>query len=357
MKLNELKEIVKTSPNDAVLLTGLENQKASNNLKYITGYSGSFGLALVGENYQYFISDFRYIDQVKAEVPDFTFVEIDGSINDTLNILIEQENIKYLGFDQNIRYSEYASYQKLNCELNPLDNVVENLRVTKTKEEVAILKKACEITDQALEHVVSKIQVGMKEKDIEVMLKTKMFELGADNTWDRFIVASGARGAMPHGMASEKLIEDGDFVTFDLGCFYKGYSSDMTRTICMGEPGDKMKEIYNVVYEAQTKAVAGAKAGITGKELDAIARDHITTSGYGDFFKHGLGHGLGLDIHENPRANPKNEEPLKEGTCITIEPGVYISGLGGVRIEDDVILTTDGCIVLNEFSKELIIIK
>jgi len=357
MILEKLQTIITDLDVDAILLTGLENPTAAKNLKYVTGYSGSFGFAIIGENYQYFISDFRYRDQVKQEVPNFTFVEIEGGLLKTLQSVVEKEDIKTLGFDKKIRVSEYEIYSDLTVELSGLDNIIESLRISKTDAEIELLKKACEITDQALNEVLRDVKAGVSERTLEIKLKNRMIELGADSTWERFIVASGARGAMPHGMASDKLIEDGDMITFDIGCFYQGYSSDMTRTVSLGEPNDKMKEIYEVVLEAQKQGVEAAKAAITGKALDAVCRDYITSQGYGEYFQHGTGHGLGLDVHENPRVSSINNEPLELGACVTIEPGVYISGLGGVRIEDDVILTEDGCIILNEFPKELIIIK
>jgi Xaa-Pro aminopeptidase len=187
-----------------------------------------------------------------------------------------------------------------------------------------------------------------------VILKNKMLEFGAEKTWDRFIVASGYRGAMPHGMASDKIIETGEMVTFDIGCFYKGYSSDLTRTVAIGNVDPKMLEIYDIVYQAQKLAVEKAKAGMTGAELDSICRDYITEKGYGEYFKHTTGHGLGLDVHEAPRVSQANDKPLELHACVTIEPGIYITGLGGVRIEDDVILLEDGCLILNEAPKELI---
>lgn len=357
MKLSELQNIIEIEEIDALLLSGLENPVASRNLRYITGYTGSYGFAIIGEDYQYFISDFRYRDQAKKEVPDFTFVEIEGSLIEALNSIIKKENIKVLGFDQKIRYSEFVMYQKLECELLPTTNFVEILRVSKTNDEVKLIKKACEITDQALTYALDFVKPGVKERDIEILLKNKMIDLGADSTWERFIVASGERGAMPHGMATDKVIKDGEMVTFDIGCFYKGYSSDMTRTVAVGNVDIKMKQIYDIVYEAQKRGVQAAKAGMTGKELDSVCRDYIAGAGYGEYFKHGTGHGLGLDVHEGPRVNQKNDEPLEIGACVTIEPGIYITGLGGVRIEDDVILTEDGCIILNEFPKELIVLK
>lgn len=357
MILQKLQKKIAELSVDAVLLTGMENPTAGKNLKYVTGYSGSFGFAIIGATYQYFISDFRYRDQVQQEVPHFTFVEINGGLLKTLLSVVEKENIKSLGFDKKIRYSEFEMYQGLPVELSGLDNLIESLRVAKTDAEVLILKKACEITDQALTDVLKEVKAGVSERSLEIKLKNRMIELGADSTWERFIVASGARGAMPHGMASDKLIEQGDMITFDIGCFYQGYSSDMTRTVSLGEPSAKMKEIYEIVLGAQVAGVKAAKAGMTGKELDAVCRDYITEKGYGEYFQHGTGHGLGLDVHENPRVSSINNEPLELDACVTVEPGIYISGLGGVRIEDDIILKEDGCVILNEFTKELLIIK
>ena len=355
MILKKLKENIKNSSYDAILLTGLENPVAAKNLKYVTGYTGSFGFAIVTLNNQYMISDFRYRDQVKLECPDFTIKEIETSFVKMIEEVLKEEDIKTLGFDKKMRFSEYELYAALDVELIPMDNVIEEIRVSKNESELALLKKACEITDQALEYTLSLDLVGMKERDVEVILKSKMLELGADGTWDRFIVASGPRGAMPHGMASDKVIQTGEFVTFDIGCIYKGYSSDLTRTVAFGEVDQQMVEIYNIVLEAQKKACSIAKAGMTGKELDSVCRDYITEKGYGDFFKHGTGHGLGLDVHEAPRVSQANDKPLELGAVVTIEPGIYVSGLGGVRIEDDVFLTEDGCVILNKFPKELII--
>ena len=357
MIVNKLQEVIKNEKIDALLLTGLENPVAAKNLQYITNYSGSYGFSIIGENFKYFVSDFRYRQQAKNEAPEFTFVEIDGSLIDALNSIVKKEKIKLLGFDQKIRYSEFSMYQDLDCELIPTRNLVESLRVSKTKDEVKLIKKACEITDQALTYVLDFVKPGVKERDLEILLKNKMIELGADSTWPRFIVASGERGSMPHGMASDKLLKEGELVTFDIGCFYKGYSSDMTRTVAIGEIDTQLKQIYDIVLEAQKRGVQAAIAGITGKELDSVCRDYISGAGYGEYFKHGTGHGLGLDVHESPRVSQANDKPLELGACVTIEPGIYISGLGGVRIEDDVILTEDGCIVLNEFPKELITLK
>ena len=357
MIIDKLRKAIAESEFDAIILSGMENPKAAKNLFYVTKYTGTYGFAIIGKNFKYFLSDFRYRDQVKTEVPDFTFVEIKSSLIKTLDNIILKEDIKLLGFDKNMRFSEYEMYNKLSCKLIPMNNVLENIRVSKSAEEITLLQKACEITDKALEYVLSIIKTGMTERELEIILKRKMIDLGAEATWDRFIVASGERGAMPHGNASDKVIKNGELITFDIGCFYKGYSSDMTRTIAMGDVSQEMKNIYSIVLEAQQRTVKAAKAGITGKALDSVSRDYITKAGYGDYFKHGTGHGLGLDVHEAPRVSQAYDKPLELGACVTIEPGIYITGLGGVRIEDDVILTEDGCIVLNQFPKELITIK
>jgi Xaa-Pro aminopeptidase len=354
MVLEALRKNIKKHKYQAIMLTGLENPIAAKNLRYVTGYTGSYGVAIVTEEKQFFLTDFRYRDQVKMQCPEFTYVEISESLIKGIQQVLEENNISSIGFDKKMRFSEYELYQKLEVELIPMNNVIETLRVSKMPNEMELIKKACEITDQALEYTLSLDLVGMKERDVEVILKSKMLELGANNTWDRFIVASGERGAMPHGMASEKIIQNNEFVTFDIGCEYNGYTSDLTRTVAFGNPDPKLVEIYNVVYEAQVKAVAAAKAGMTGKELDAICRDYITEKGYGEYFKHGTGHGIGLDVHEGPRVSAANTNPLELGAVVTVEPGIYITGLGGVRIEDDIILTEEGCIVLNMFPKELI---
>jgi Xaa-Pro aminopeptidase len=357
MVVKEIQKRLKKEKFDALLLTGLENPAAKKNLQYVTKYTGSYGFAIIGENYKYFISDFRYRDQVKKEVPEFTFVEIKGSFLKALEEVISRESISSLGFDKRIRYSEYEQYLTLGIHLVPLDNFMESFRVHKTDEEIKLIKRACDITDQALNDVLPLVKEGVTERFLETKLKNRMIELGADNTWDRFIVASGERGAMPHGMASDKLIKYGEMITFDIGCSYKGYYSDLTRTVALGNPSDEMKKIYDIVKEAQQRAVDHAKAGMTGRDLDAVCREYITQQGYGEYFQHGTGHGLGMDVHEAPRVATYNENPLELHACVTIEPGIYITGLGGVRIEDDVILTEDGCIVLNEFPKDLIILK
>lgn len=354
--IDKLRELMKKENIEAYLLSGIENPMSTKNLLYVTNYTGSYGVAIVSKDEAYFVSDFRYREQVAKEVKAFQFVEVEKTLLDTLKELIATMGIKTLSFDPKITYQEYQTLESIDIDLSPKGGLVEQLREQKTSEEIDKIKRACEITDEALEYTLDKIRVGMREKEVEIILKNKMIELGADKTWDRFIVASGVRGSMPHGMASDKELNEGELITFDIGCFYQGYSSDLTRTVALGSVSPKLKEIYDVVYQAQKSAVEKAKAKMSGKEIDAICRDYITKAGFGEYFKHGTGHGLGLDVHESPSVSSRNSEPLKNASCITIEPGIYIAGLGGVRIEDDVILHNDGCTILNRFPKELIIV-
>ncbi|MGM0509191.1 MAG: M24 family metallopeptidase, partial [Fusobacteriota bacterium] len=212
------------------------------------------------------------------------------------------------------------------------------------------------ITDIAFEEITSKIKVGMKENEVAAQLEYIMKKNGATDKSFETIVASGHRSAMPHGVATDKIIGKNEFVKMDYGCYYNGYVSDMTRTVFIGEPTEKHKEIYNTVLEAQKLAISKVKAGMKAKELDKIARDYITSKGYEDNFGHGLGHGIGLEIHESPGISQKGEVELKENMVITIEPGIYIEGFGGVRIEDDVVVKKDGCEVLNKSPKDELII-
>ncbi len=219
------------------------------------------------------------------------------------------------------------------------------------------MKKACEITDQAFSHILTFIKPGVTEIEVANELERYLKTLGASAMSFDTIVASGLRSAMPHGVASDKVIEEGDVVTLDFGCYYQGYSSDMTRTIAVGSIDPKLEEIYHVVLDAHNLVNQKAKAGMTGAELDAIARDYISEKGYGQYFGHSLGHGVGLDIHEAPGVNAKNDQPVEVGMVITNEPGIYIEGLGGVRIEDDLVVHPDHVELLNRSPKELIILE
>ncbi len=325
------------------------------NVTYITGFTGDDSVALVTHDKAIFITDGRYTEQAQKEVKDFEVIEHKTGIKEVLKEYIKTLEIKKLAFEENISYGQYRELKELlEIELIPQANLVETLRMVKDEEEIENIKKAQNITDRAFEHLLKFIKVGMTEKEVALELEYFMKKQGAEDLSFDTIVASGKRSSLPHGKASEKVIEKGDFVTIDFGCKVGGYCSDMTRTIVMGKASEKQKEIYNIVLEAQQKAIDNIRAGITSKEADLLARSVIEEKGYGQYFSHSLGHGVGLEVHEAPSLSFKKEEILKEGAIVTVEPGIYIPDFGGVRIEDMVLLKEDGVINLTKSPKYLI---
>ena len=235
----------------------------------------------------------------------------------------------------------------------PTSRVVESLRAVKDEGERDAIRKAAAIADRAFERILEELRPGRTEREIALRLEFMMREMGADGASFDIIVASGPRSALPHGVASDRVLEKGDLVTLDFGASYRGYCSDITRTVVLGEPNDAQRRIYETVREAQQAAVDAIRPGMTGKEADRVARDRIKASGYEKYFGHGTGHGLGMEVHEAPRLSPRGEEILEPGMVVTVEPGIYLPEFGGVRIEDDVIVTEDGREVLTQSPKHL----
>ncbi|MGL4521191.1 MAG: M24 family metallopeptidase [Bacilli bacterium] len=352
-RIQKLQNYMKTQQLDAFLITSTTNRR------YMTGFTGTSGYALVTKESAYFITDFRYIDQATTQTDGYEIVQHVGPIVQEVAELLKKLSVEKLGFEKDfVSYGTYELYAALwtNTQLLGTSGVVENFRHVKDEEELIIMREAADIADKAFAHICTYIKPGQKETDVRDELEMSMRKLGADCSSFEIIVASGVRSSLPHGVASEKIIEAGDVITLDFGAYYKGYCSDITRTIAVGHISDEMKHIYDTVLQAQEHAVANIKAGLTGKEADALARDIIAAAGYGPNFGHSTGHGLGMDVHEQPGVNSKNEEPLQIGMVVTVEPGIYVSNLGGVRIEDDVVLTENGCEVLTHSPKHLIIL-
>ncbi|QXM07475.1 M24 family metallopeptidase [Crassaminicella indica] len=347
-RIYKLREILKEKKLDAALIHKPENRR------YISGFTGTSGYALITMNKAFFITDFRYIDQAKQECKEYDIVKHDNEYN--IYSIINELNLQYLGFEEDfITYNQYKEFsKKLNNTLVPLNGAINSMRKIKYEEELKFIEQAANIADEAFLHICEYIKPGITERAVALELEFFMKNKGATATSFDTIVASGIRSALPHGVASNKTLEKGDFITIDFGCIYKGYCSDMTRTIVLGKANDKQKEIYNIVLEAQLKALEEIKPGITGREADKIARDFITSKGYGKNFGHGLGHGVGLEIHEEPRLSPIGKELLQVGMVVTDEPGIYLSGFGGVRIEDLLVITENGNRVLSKSPKHLI---
>ncbi len=351
-RLTRLRSMLQQEGIDGLLLTN------SYNRTYMTGFTGTAGGVLLSAERALFITDFRYVEQAQKQAVGYEIVQHTGPITEEVAKRAKELGITKLGFEQDtLTYSEYRMYgDKAEAELVPVSGLVEKLRLIKTDAEIKILKEAAQIADAAFTHILSFIRPGVSELAVSNELEFFMRRQGAVSSSFDIIVASGHRSALPHGVASEKLIETGEFVTLDFGAYYKGYCSDITRTIAVGEPSQDLKDIYDVVLEAQLRGLGGIRAGITGKEADALTRDYITEKGYGQYFGHSTGHGIGLEIHEGPGLSFRSDAVLEPGMAVTVEPGIYIAGLGGVRIEDDVIVTKEGNEILTHSPKELIIL-
>lgn len=329
---------------------------------YATGFhsTGTDGLALITKRRAYYFTDSRYTEAAARAVPGAELREVKAGRGYAalLNEVIEEEHLRKLGFeDAYMTVREHGAYEKaLRCELVPATELLLRLRTVKSEAELEAMTAAQRIAERALEDILGEIRPGVTEKEIAARLQYLMLHYGAaDMSFDP-IVVSGPNGSLPHGVPSEKEIQSGEFVTMDFGCVYRGYCSDMTRTVAVGSVTEEMRTVYETVLAAQRAGIAAARAGVTGKAVDGAARAVIEQAGYGPCFGHSFGHGVGVEIHEAPNASPMNEQPLPAGAVISAEPGIYLPGRLGVRIEDVVVLTEEGCRNLTRAPKELLIL-
>jgi Xaa-Pro aminopeptidase len=338
---------------DCVLITSDINRR------YFTGMRSSAGVVLAFPDKAYLLIDFRYIEKARATVTDAEVIEM-KKLYPQLMELFTKHNAQSVAIEsETMTVKELNAYEHFFTDIHfvhndSLSNAIASLRITKDDEEIACIQKAQEIAEKALDEVMSFIKAGVTEREIALELNRLMFAYGAEDLSFDTIVLSGANTSMPHGVPSDKKIEEGEFVLMDFGAVYNGYHSDMTRTVCVGEPTEEMRKVYDTVLQAQLAGLEAAKAGILGSDLDKVSRDVIEQAGYGECFGHSLGHGVGMEIHEKPNASPNYKLPLNDGAVVTIEPGIYIAGKFGVRIEDFVILTENGCKNLTKSAKNLI---
>lgn len=349
LKLQKLRTEMKHRDVEAVLVT------SPFNLRYITEFTGTAGLAIVTPEKAVFITDFRYTEQANNQIKEFEVVQAEKNLMDQAVQTVASLGIQKLAFEQDyMTYSTAVQYkEKMAVEMEPISNLVEKIRVVKTPEEVSILKAAAKIADDAFEHICGFIRTGLTELEVSNELEFFMRKQGATSSSFDIIVASGLRSALPHGVATDKVIEKGDMITLDFGALYNGYISDITRTVAVGEPSAQMKEIYDIVLKAQELGVEKIGPGMSGIEADALARDFIKSKGYGEAFGHSTGHGIGLEVHESPGLSFRSETVLEPGMAVTVEPGIYLPGVGGVRIEDDILITESGNERLTNSTKEL----
>lgn len=337
---------------DALLYSDLKD------IRYLCGFSGSEGLLLVSASGLFLLVDSRYTTQAREETTGCDVVEFREK-KATLAALMADKGFRSLGFqDQRVTVSFYNELveSQPGVRFVPLGAEPASLRTVKDSREIESLEKVAAIASETFLDVVRTIKPGETERDVAIRLEFALRNAGVDDKAFDFIVASGERGALPHGRATNKAICSGELVTIDFGALLDGYNSDETVTLAVGSADDRQRQIYQVVKDAHDKALAAVRPGVKLRDIDAVARDCIARQGYGEFFGHGLGHGVGLDVHEKPVVSFRSEDVVREGMVFTIEPGIYLPGWGGVRIEDMVVATTGGCRVLSRVPKELMVL-
>jgi Xaa-Pro aminopeptidase len=340
---------------EAIVVTHLPN------VRYLTGYTGSNGLALIAPDRRLFLTDFRYVEQAAAEVdPGFERHTVQNELLEALDELLGDGGVR-LGFErEHVSVGEHDRLrQRLDArvELVGLSSVVEDLRAIKEPQEIERIAEAAELADAALRRVIGEGLEGRTERDVAIALELDMRRRGAEHPSFDTIVAAGPNGALPHARARDVEIRQGDLVVIDWGAELDGYCSDCTRTFSVGEPSAEARRVYELVHEAQLAGLHAVRAGAGGREVDGVARGVIEAGGHGPHFGHGLGHGVGIDVHEAPRLSKRSSDELASGHVVTVEPGVYLPGRFGVRIEDLVVVEDDGCRILTSLSKELTVVE
>lgn len=352
-RLAKLRALLNEHHTDALLVTSTVNRK------YISGFTGSSGMLLITADKALLYSDFRYRTQAPVQAPSFEFIEHQASVIDAIQesaLALQLTKISFEAHDMSFEtYSSYVN-QLQGIELVASGKWIEQLRMVKDEDELVIMREAALLADQTFNHIAGLIKPGMRELDVALAIEFYMRNHGATSSSFETIVASGERSALPHGVASDRILQNEEYVKLDFGAYYHGYCSDITRTVMLGKPTDRHRDIYQIVLEAQQATLQGIRPGMTGREADAIARNIITKHGYGDLFGHGTGHGLGMEIHESPRLSLTGDTILEPGMTVTVEPGIYIAGFGGVRIEDDVVITSSGVDILTHAPKNFIVI-
>ena len=338
---------------DGMLITNLTN------VRYISGFTGSAASCLITPEGQYFVTDGRYIEQSKAQVKGFErFIDMNSHLSQ-----IKDNNLNPNGFKLAFEgdHMSYALYENMismfpNTKWENSSMILEDLAAVKDDHELECIRTAVEVTDKVYEEILPMLRPGFTEKQVANTMVSKYREYAEGEAYSP-IVATGPNGALPHAIPTDREFQNGDFIVIDAAAKYGGYHADMTRTPVVGEATEKHKEVYSIVKEAQQRGCDIAKAGVPCKEVDAATREYIGEMGYGKYYTHGTGHGLGLEIHTSPRFSPQSEQVLEVNNVMTIEPGIYLAGWGGVRIEDDIIIGKDDCEILNQTTKDLVVLN
>jgi Xaa-Pro aminopeptidase len=348
-RLQKLRQKFAEKEIDGILISQPDNRY------YLSGFKGSAGFLLITPAQQILATDFRYTEQAMAQAPDYNVFQITGSIREWLPRLTGELNLKRLGFES--EHVTFSLFQELSSILSkehpssclvPVSSLVESIRAVKEPQEIEFITQAVQISDDAYKYIEETIDTGITEKELAWEIEKYIRDQGFDSLPFEIIVASGPNSAMPHARPTSRAVKSSDALVIDMGATANSYTSDLTRTICLGKRGNKtFKKIYDTVLKAQLNAINQIKAGMTGAEADSLARTIIAEAGHGNAFGHGLGHGIGLVTHEQPRLGPNSSDILVDGMVFSIEPGIYISGWGGVRIEDTVVMSNGKVEVLS----------
>ncbi|HBT47163.1 MAG TPA: Xaa-Pro dipeptidase [Peptococcaceae bacterium] len=341
----------------ALLVTGPANRL------YLSGFTGESGYLLVTRSGRWLLTDGRFVEQAREEAPAFEIVRVGRDPWKALGEAVARAGVDEVYVEE--EHLTVAAYRRLKeavgawprrVVLKRARGVVEKLRLTKEGAEIEVLRQAISIADRAFDHILPYLRPGVRERDIALELEYFMRREGAGGAAFPTIVASGPRSALPHGVAGERRLAPGDLVVLDFGAVCGGYHSDLTRTVALGPVTPEQRRVYDKVRTAQSLALEGLRAGVPGREVDARARSYLEEAGFKENFSHGLGHGVGLEVHEGPSLSPGAEEPLEAGMVVTVEPGVYIAGWGGVRIEDVALVAPEGCRVLSQATREFLVL-
>mgnify|MGYP000871441070 FL=1 len=349
-RLTRLRHKMQEKGLDCLLVNMAENRR------YVSGFTGSAGTLVITPSAALLLTDFRYVEQATHQAPLFTIRRYDDLVS-TLGEVFAEHGCGRVGFESDVvTYDQYVKWQEklADVEWVAAPGIVEELRMIKDEAEIAAMKRAATIADTAWSELLPHMVPGVSERALALELEFSMRRGGASGLAFDIILAAGPNGALPHAIPGERILAPGDLVVMDFGARYGGYCSDMTRTVLIGKACQESRNLYSIVLEAQLAALDAVGPGKTGQEVDAVARQIITEAGYGEQFGHGLGHGVGLAIHEEPRLSPKGDKVLRPGMVVTVEPGIYLPGFGGVRIEDLVLVTEDGYRVLTHSTKELL---
>ncbi|TDM13155.1 aminopeptidase P family protein [Macrococcus lamae] len=350
MKFEKVNQLLEQKNLDAIVVLSPHNRR------YLSLFTGSSGALVISRDKRFLVTDFRYTVQAAEQAGEFEVVKQSGGLLDSVAEVIKTISAETVGFEGDlITYQQFAKL-KQTMDLVDIGGEIEQIRMIKEPFEIDLIQKAADIADETYEHILKFVRAGMTEMEVNNEIEMFMRKNGASGSSFETIVASGHRGALPHGVATNKVINNGEMITLDYGAIYQGYISDITRSFAIGDPGEEMKKVYDIVLKSQVTALETVKPGMTGAEADAIARNIIKDAGYGDNFGHSLGHGIGLEVHEGPGLSSNSDIKLQKNMCVTLEPGIYVEGLGGVRIEDDVIVTETALKRFTHSTKDLIIL-